>query len=471
MKTDKAKIDHKLRRRVENISAEIRQAGGRALYVGGVVRDQLLDLVPKDVDVEVHGLPLEALQSLLNRHGRVRLVGRRFGVLILDGLGVEWSVPRRDSRGRHPVVDVQPDLGFREASRRRDLTMNAMLRDVLSGELIDPWNGREDIEQRVLRTPDPELFVQDPLRLYRVMQFAARFEMTPEETLQRTCREMDIGGVSRERIEEEFEKMWLRSRRPSLGLRWLESTGRMGEVLPELVALRGAAQDPQWHPEGDVWAHTLQVVDAAAALRVGDSQRDLMLLWAALLHDIGKPETATVKRGRIRTPLHDKLGAEKAGEVLGRMVGRESTRRGAVKLVAHHMKPLQFHQNESPQRAFKRLAVKLYPEADLELLIRLARADYRGTNPESDLPLEGDTEMMVWFERMTCGSRVENAPEAPVLLGRHLLDTVPAGPELGRLLEQAYRIQLDEGLVDAAALKKRVTGGINDRVEKKVRDD
>ena len=441
------------------------------MYVGGVVRDEIMGLAPKDVDVEVHGIPLEKLQSLLNRHGRVRLVGRRFGVLIMDGLGVEWSVPRRDSSGRHPVVDVQPDMGFREASRRRDLTMNAMLRDVLSGELLDPWNGRGDIDRRVLRAPDPELFVQDPLRFYRVMQFAARFEMTPDPTLQNTCREMDISGVSRERIDQEFEKMWLRSRRPSLGLRWLESTGRMDEVLPELVALNGAEQDPQWHPEGDVWEHTMQVVDAAAALRVGDSQRDLMLLWSALLHDIAKPETATVEQGRIRTPLHDKLGAEKAGEVLGRMVRRESIRGGAVKLIAHHMKPLQFYQNQSSEKAFKRLAAKLHPEADLELLTRLARADYRGTNHAGCIPLKSDTEMMSWFELMIRGSRVENAPEAPVLLGRHLLDTVPPGPELGRLLKKAYRIQINEGLTDADELKRRVTGGIDDRVEKMGRDD
>ncbi len=456
---------------MEKISAEIRRSGGRALYVGGVVRDELLGIAPKDVDVEVHGLPLEKLESLLSRHGRVRLVGRRFGVLMLGGLGVEWSVPRRDSSGRHPVVDVRPDMSFREASRRRDLTMNAMLRDVLTGDLIDPWNGREDIEQRILRTPDPELFVQDPLRFYRVMQFAARFEMAPDDTLQKTCRVMDIGGVSRERIEEEFEKMWLLSSRPSLGLRWLESTGRLGEVLPELVALKGAEQDPQWHPEGDVWTHTLQVVDAAAGLRVGDSQRDLMLLWAALLHDIAKPETSTMEQGRIRTPLHDKLGSEQAGEVLSRMVGRENTRRGTIKLVAQHMKPLQFYQNASSEKAFKRLAAKLHPEADLELLIRLARADYRGTNPNGDIPLEGDTEMIGWFERKTHGSRVQNEPEKPVLLGRHLLDTVPPGSELGRLLKEAYRIQIDEGLTDVELLKKRVTGGNDDRVEKKGRDD
>ncbi len=441
------------------------------MYVGGVVRDDILGATPKDVDVEVYGLPLDQLQSLLGRQGKVHLVGRRFGVLMLAGLNVEWSVPRRDSSGRHPLVAMDPDLSFRQASRRRDLTINAMLRDVLTGELIDPWDGRGDLDKKILRTPDPELFVQDPLRFYRVMQFAARLEMAPDKTLQKTCRRMDISGVSRERIEEEFEKMWLLSRRPSLGLKWLESTGRLADVLPELVALRGAAQDAQWHPEGDVWTHTLQVVDAAAGLREGDRERDLMLLWAALLHDIAKPETSTVEQGRIRTPLHDKLGAQKAGEVLGRIVGRESLIRGTVKLVAQHMKPLQFQQNKSSEKAFKRLAAKLHPEADLELLATLASADYRGTNPEGAAPLEGDSAMIGWFRDMMRGSRVEKGPEKPVLLGRHLLDTVPPGPEMGRLLKEAYRIQIDEGEVDIDVLKRRVTGKSGNRVEKSGRDN
>lgn len=441
------------------------------MYVGGVVRDDILGATPKDVDVEVYGLPLDQLQSLLGRHGKVHLVGRRFGVLMIAGLNVEWSVPRRDSSGRHPLVAMDQGLSFRQASRRRDLTINAMLRDVLTGELIDPWDGRGDLGKKILRTPDPSLFVQDPLRFYRVMQFAARLEMTPDATLQKTCRRMDISGVSRERIEEEFEKMWLLSRRPSLGLKWLESTGRLADVLPELVALKGAAQDAQWHPEGDVWTHTLQVVDAAAGLREGDRERDLMLLWAALLHDIAKPETSTVEQGRIRTPLHDKLGAQKAGEVLGRIVGRESLIRGTVKLVAQHMKPLQFHQNKSSEKAFKRLAAKLHPEADLELLATLASADYRGTNPEGAAPLEGDSAMIGWFREMMRGSRVEKGPEKPVLLGRHLLDTVPAGPEMGRLLEEAYWIQIDEGVVDINVLKRRVTGVSGNRVEKSGRDN
>ncbi|MBW7997072.1 MAG: CCA tRNA nucleotidyltransferase [Candidatus Glassbacteria bacterium] len=451
---------------VGRIAGEIARRGGRAMYAGGVVRDRVLEVESKDVDIEVYGLALDDLEGLLACYGTVLLVGRQFGVLRLEGLEVEWSVPRRDSRGRHPVVSVDPEMSFREASRRRDLTMNAMLRDVLSGELVDPWNGRKDMEQGILRTPDPVLFIEDPLRFYRVMQFTARFEMQPDETLQRTCREMDISSVSRERVGEEFEKMWLLAGRPALGLRWLDSTGRLGEILPELVPLRETGQDPEWHPEGDVWTHTLQVVDAAAALRSGDRERDLLLMWTALLHDIGKPVTSVVRDGRIRAPEHDRTGAEMAGKVLSRLSGRRKLREGVIKLVAEHMKPLQFQQNNSSGKAFKRLALKLHPEADLELLARLAQADYRGTNPGSDQPLERESAMVDWFREMSRRCRVENEPEKPVLLGRHLLDVMQPGPEMGRVLEEAYRIQIDQGLTDWRELKRLSLDRLDIRVDK-----
>ncbi|MFH1068538.1 MAG: HD domain-containing protein, partial [Candidatus Glassbacteria bacterium] len=404
---------------------------------------------------EVYGLSLDRLETLLAEFGRVRLVGRRFGVLRLDGLEVEWSVPRRDSLGRRPRVEIDPRMSFRDASRRRDLTMNALLMDVQTGEVIDPWNGRRDMADRILRTPDEERFVEDPLRFFRVMQFVARFEMQPDEPLDRTCRRMVISGVSKERIEEEFNKLWLEAARPSLGLAWLASVGRLGEVFPELLPMKDTLQEPDWHPEGDVWTHTLQVVDAAAALRTGDRPRDLMLLWSALFHDAGKPGTTVEVEGRIRSPEHDEAGAEIARRALERCLGSRTVLEGTVKLVVEHMKPLQFYQNESGAKAFKRLALKLSPEADLELLAALALADCRGTNPLGGPPLENDSRMVDWFRQSARESRVEKQPEKPVLLGRHLLDVLEPGPEMGRVLEAAYRIQIEEGITRRDELRSR----------------
>ena len=455
-------IDDIEKEEIKSLARRIEASGGRAYYVGGAVRDSLLGRQPKDVDIEVYGLGLERLEEILGERGQVNLVGRQFGVLRLAGLEVDWSLPRRDSRGRHPQVRIDPEISPEEACRRRDLTMNAMLRDVLSGELVDPYGGRLDLERRVLRTPDAKLFVEDPLRFYRVMQFTARFEMQPDSELNAVCAEMDLEGVSVERVEEEFAKLFLEAPHPSLGLRWLEQVGRLGEVLPELLPLKSTGQDPEWHPEGDVWRHTLQVVDAAAGLRSGHRERDLLLLWSALLHDIGKPPTTVVVEGRIRSPEHDREGEVLAAQVMQRLIRTQTLARGVGKLVAQHMKPLQFYQNSSTAKGFKRLALKLAPETDLELLADLALADNRGINTQSEEPLQNESRMVEWFREMARESRVNREPEKPILLGRHLTSLVEPGPEMGRVLASAYRIQIDEGLTNLEELKKRAFAEIGE---------
>ncbi len=450
------KISEESLRRIEGLAARIAGSGGRAFYVGGYVRDTLLGREPKDMDIEVYGLEPDALIEILSAEGRVDLVGRQFGVLRAAGLDVDWTLPRRDSAGRHPRVAINPRLSVREASRRRDLTVNAMLKDVLTGEVIDPWGGRKDLERKVLRAPDPDLFVEDPLRFYRVMQLCARLEMRPDEELDRICAGMEICTVARERVEDEFARLLLEAARPSLGLAWVRRVGRLDEVLPPAARLADTPQDPDWHPEGDVWTHTLQVTDAAAALREGERGRDLMLMWAALLHDTGKAVTTREEDGHLRSPEHDRESARLAEPFLRGLLRSQRVADGALKLIEQHMKPLQFRQNNSSGKAFKRLALKLAPEADLELLARLALADGRGTSPAGGTPLTRDFEMVDWFREMSERAKVSREPEKPVLKGRHLLGIIEPGPRLGQVLEQAYRIQIEEGIREVEELKRRV---------------
>ena len=252
------------------IAEAIREAGGRAIVVGGWVRDHLLGVRSKDVDVEVHGLDPDRLESLLADFGNVHAVGRAFGVFRVGGIDVDFSLPRRDSkRGPgHRGFDVTPEpmLGFAEAARRRDLTVNSIGLDPLTGEVLDPHGGRRDLERRVLRATDPERFPEDPLRGLRVAQLSARLEMAPDEQLVALCQALDLGELSGERVFDEIVKLLLRAARPSIGFRFLEESGQL-RFFPELDALRGVPQDPEWHPEGDVWVHTLMVLDAAASLR------------------------------------------------------------------------------------------------------------------------------------------------------------------------------------------------------------
>ncbi len=193
------------------IGAQINKQGGRALLVGGAVRDLLLGLPIKDLDIEVHGLTLAQLQTILKKHGTVALQGKSFGVLRVHGVDVDWSLPRADSAGRKPSVVIDPHMPLADAFARRDLTINAMGIDLQTKELIDPWHGLTDLKKKILRAPDPRFFTQDPLRLFRVMQFMGRFEMQPDAELSKICKKMDISDISRERIEQEFEKLLLKS--------------------------------------------------------------------------------------------------------------------------------------------------------------------------------------------------------------------------------------------------------------------
>lgn len=442
--------------RVVTIVKTINDAQGRALLVGGAVRDLILGLEVKDIDIEVHGIPIESLERLLKQFGTVSLVGKSFGVLRLHGLDVDWSLPRTDEQGRKPKVTLDPNLSMQEAFRRRDLTMNAMGIDLITFQLIDPFNGMQDINNKILRTPDKNFFVEDPLRFYRVMQFISRFEMFPDQDLNEICTTMDITHISSERIEAEFQKLLLRSRQPSLGIRWLASINRIKQVLPEIAATIGIAQEAEWHPEGDVFEHSMQTLDAAASLDYDDMNTKLIVTWASLCHDIGKVSTTLVIDGRIKSPGHAPAGARLAARLLKRITRNKDLIIAVEKLVRYHMQPIQMVLAGSTLAAYKRLAKKLAPEATIAMMTHLILADRWGRNPESHKPLRQKEPEVDQFLARVQEANVLYTVEQPVLLGRDLLDTIKPGPEMGNLLKEAYEIQINENITDKDVLKRRV---------------
>ena len=443
---------------VRAIVDEITAHGGRVLFVGGVVRDLLAGLPIKDIDIEVHGMPFEELEALLKRFGEVSLIGKSFGVLRYPGLDIDWAVPRTDASGRKPEVALDPFMPIKDAFARRDLTINAMGIDAKTGELVDPFGGQKDLQEKVLRAPDPQFFGEDPLRFFRVMQFISRFEMMPDETLNELCRTIDIKTVSKERIEKEFEKLLLKSRRPSLGIRWLKEIGRLKDVLPELAATVGTIQAPEYHPEGDVFEHTMQAVDAAAQMQYENDHIKLIVLYAALCHDLGKVSTTEQQSdGRITSLGHAEKGADLARSMMKRISENKDLIDAIIKLVKYHMTPLQFIDNDASPAAYKRLANKLAPHASLALLCDLALADKRGRNPESHEPLKDMYEDIEKFKQRAHNAQVLEAVEKPLLYGRDVVDVVEPGPKMGELLKRAYEIQIDEGFTDKEKLKQRLT--------------
>jgi tRNA nucleotidyltransferase (CCA-adding enzyme) len=432
------------------IAEAVHRTGGRALVVGGWVRDRLRQQPSKDVDLEVFGVAEEHLAALLATFGRVEPVGQSFPVykVIPDALAadgdIDVALPRRESRkGRgHKgfAVTGDPSMSFEEAARRRDFTINAIGWDPLTGEYEDPFHGRTDLERRLLRAVDLATFGDDSLRVLRAIQFAARFEFTLDEDTAALCRSIPIDDLPPERIWGEFEKLLLQAARPSIGLALALDLGVVDRLLPELKALVGCEQEPEWHPEGDVWTHTLMVVDAARRMNDDlDRPRLITVMLAAICHDLGKPATTAVIDGRIRSMDHEEAGVEPTLGLLDRLnvhtIDGFDVRTQTVRIVADHLKPGMFHKaGNVGDGAFRRLAQKV----DMELLARVARADCLGRTGNFDCSA------MEWFIERARSLGVEHQPPEPILKGRHLLALgVEPGPRVGELLKKVYEQQLD----------------------------
>lgn len=440
------------------IIALFQKKHARAYMVGGAVRDFVLGFPIKDADIEVHGISFDAMKSVLQQFGPVELVGKSFGVLKLFGFfESDWSVPRIDGQGRKPVVEVDPGMGIVRALRRRDLTMNAMAIDLHDWELIDPYGGERALIEKRLSCVDPETFIEDPLRFYRVMQFCARFECEPDEVLNETCRAMNIRSISQERIESECEKMLLWAKRPSLGFRWLEKLGRLSEIFPELAVLVSIPQNPWWHPEGNVFEHTMQTLDAAARIEGLTREKKLTLMYAALCHDLGKSLTTKhADDGRLISHGHEQAGVPLARTMLSRIFNNKTLLRSVLLLIRYHMSPGSFVATKAKAAAYKRLAFRLSPDLTLSFLALLAEADLCGRNGMSPIPHQGPMKTVEIFCARAQEYGVFDKIEKPLLSGSDLIHLAGESPLMGKMLERAYELQISEGFSDKEVLKKRV---------------
>jgi tRNA nucleotidyltransferase (CCA-adding enzyme) len=424
------------------IAQSVRGAGGRALIVGGWVRDRLRGQPSKDIDLEVFGVAQDRLEALLAPFGTVEAVGQSFPVYKVAALDV--SLPRRESKsGRgHKgfTVTGDPSMSIEEAARRRDFTVNAIAWDPLTDRYEDPFGGVADLERRLLKAVDLTTFGDDSLRVLRAIQFAARFEFALDADTASLCRTISLDDLPAERIWGEIEKLLLTAERPAIGFALALELGAIDRILPELRPLVGCVQEPEWHPEGDVWTHTLLVIDKARQLNADlDRARLVTIMLGAVCHDLGKPATTACIDGRIRSLNHEEAGVAPTHRLLDRLklhsLDGFDVRTQVVGLVAHHLKPGMFRKAEQvSDGAFRRLAQKV----DLELLARLARADCLGRTGTFDCSA------MDWFLQRARALGVEHRPPAPLLMGRHLLDLgLTPGPAIGELLHRVYERQLD----------------------------
>jgi len=427
----------RLRAALDRLCRLVADAGGRALVVGGSVRDAALGIPAKDVDLEVYGIEPERLEQVLASRFAIDLVGRSFGVIKVKGLPIDVAMPRRESKSGlgHKGFKVLSDpwMSTEEAQSRRDFTINAVYMDPLTGELIDHFGGLDDLEVGVLRHTSDK-FREDPLRVLRGMQFAARFDLTVAPETVALCRSIEPEGLPSERMFEEWRKLLVAGVRPSRGLDFLASCGWV-RFFPELEAMIGCEQDESWHPEGDVWSHTVRCMDVFANERVGDETEDLIVGFAVLCHDLGKPATTTREDGKIRSLGHEQAGEAPTRSFLARLTNQRDLADQVVPLVIAHLQPTLLFKAGAGAAAIRRLAKKV---GRIDRLVRVARADQLGRAETGDSYPAGD-----WLLERAEALAVKDMAPQPLIQGRHLLELgLEPGPHFRPLLDACFEAQI-----------------------------
>jgi len=430
---------------LKKISQELSVCDAKAIVVGGVVRDYFLKQESKDIDVEVYNISsLDELEKILNKFGKVNHVGKSFGVLKLSVKEYEFdfSLPRVEKKvGKaHRDFEVKSDgkLSYKDAFKRRDFTINAIGYDIESGEFIDEFGGISDIKKKILKEVDAKTFVEDSLRVYRAVQFSARFGFSLSEGLKNLCTFMVESGeldyLPKERVFEEIKKLLLKSSKPSVGFMTLRELGILERYFPELDDLIGVKQERKYHPEGDVFTHTLLALDAL-------KERDLVLKLAILCHDMGKAVCTKEVEGRIRSIGHEEAGVEIAERFLRRLTDDK-------KLVRWHFAPSAFYEQNSKSKAIRRLALKV----DIKSLVKVAEADFKGRGDDTQEFKAGE-----WLLKRAEELNVKDEPIKPLVSGKDLINLgIKPSKEMGEILKKLYDLQLDEGIENREELLKNI---------------
>ncbi|MBI2344936.1 CCA tRNA nucleotidyltransferase [Candidatus Dependentiae bacterium] len=404
-------------RQLKNIFEEIYQQGGRVLLVGGAVRDCLLGCISSDLDFEVYHISFVQLQDILEKFGVVSFIGKSFGVLRIHGIDADWSIPRTDSYGRRPEVELNPNMSFTQAFRRRDITINAMGIDVHSLELIDPFNGLQDLENKIIRSPDLSFFVQDPLRLFRVMQFVARFQMNVDPTLSKVCQTMDVSQISAERIWQEFSKLFLKSQYPSIGVRWLETIGRLSEIFP------GVTFDQSLYDS----------LDCLAQQDVLPDEQKLVGLWSFIVQkNINLMITSVSVYDKISLAQYKMLS-----DFLKRYMGSQDLIEKII-LVSWYLPYITLAVHEEKDIVYQKIASFLDNTITLQQISDIAVCWY-------------NQEIVEKFIHQARSAKVLYYPIPELLNGKDLL-TYAQGKDLGDLLKFAYNLQLEKSISDKQQL-------------------
>ena len=437
------------REMIAQIAARVHEWGGRALLVGGCVRDGILGIPCYDIDCEIHGIAPDTLKALLSQFGEIDESGSAYGIYTIKGAGLDFALPRKEKRTgpghKDFVVTVDPFLSPEEAAKRRDFTVNAIMRDALTGEYVDPFGGMEDLAKGILRAVPGGQFEEDPLRVLRGAQFAARFHLEPDDDTTEKMRRMPLDQLSGARVWAETKKALAMADEPDVFFRVLEKADALGHWFPELAALRSAQQNPVYHPEGDAFEHTMMVLNEAAKIR--HQMRDpLAFMLAALTHDLGKAvSTKRNEKGAWASIGHEHTGVPLCEKMLARLGISKSVIGYVQNMCALHMR---VHTCYYGKARVSRTNL-LFDEAISPLeLAYLVVCDSRGTGKPRE---NADTEEAFIMERLRLyeEAAAKPMPDAAMLMA---LGMQP-GPKMKAAIKKARELVLCGETAERAAEK------------------
>lgn len=427
---------------LKEIAEEIKNNNGRLYYVGGFVRDQLMNKENKDVDVEVFGINTDELISILSKYGTVDQIGSSFGILKVYGLNIDFGFPRKEKNTglshKDFEIKIDPYMTTLEAAKRRDFTINALMQDVLTGEIIDHFNGIQDIQNKIIRYVDKKTFAEDELRVLRACQFASRFSFKIDENTIKLCKTLDCTNLPKERIYAEVEKALLKAEKPSIFFEYAREIGILSKIFSPMDKLIGVEQEPKWHPEGDVWTHTMMVIDQAAKLRE-KSNYPIAYMLSAVCHDLGKITTTRHLNGKIVSYNHEnELHLTKS--FLKNITNNNDLIHSVLILVKNHMRPNILAKNNSSDKAVRKLIVETSGKlVNIQDEILLAKADRTGRGSDDMQTYNIDD----WWKEKLATVNENKTTIKPLVTGEDLINMgYSQGKELGETLKYAFKLQI-----------------------------
>ncbi|MDD2377085.1 MAG: CCA tRNA nucleotidyltransferase [Clostridia bacterium] len=435
------------------IAREIKEKNGTMFFVGGYVRDQIINKENKDIDVEVFGLEAEQLITILSKYGVVDQIGSNFGIFKIHGIDIDFGMPRKEKntgvKHKDFEINIDSNMSTLEASKRRDFTMNALLQDVITGEIIDHFGGIQDIQNKIIKHIDDDTFIQDELRVLRACQFAARFDFIISEDTLKLCKKLDCTNLPKERVYNEIQKALLNTSKPSIFFEYARQIGLLEKLFAPMDKLIGVQQSPIHHPEGDVWTHTMMVIDEAAKLR-DQSNYPIAFMFAAVCHDLGKITTTRHLHGKIVSYNHEnELHLTK--KFLKNITNDNDLNFAVMLLVKNHMRPNILVKNKSSDKAIRKLIVDTSSKiVNIQDVILLSKADRIGKN-NNDLDISNIDKW--WKDRITEVNENKTTIN-PLVTGKDLIQMGYIQDEkIGKILKKAFDLQIN-GLSKEEILNK-----------------